>query len=294
MSPYKRTGTENASRGIDRRVLVIWDLEQGANHRGVLTQISEEDVDKHDYLRLVQQSYGIPRNFLANQQEIDFRMRVTLLGWLHEIVVEYYLSSETWFLSANYVDRFCSLRTVSRRNFQLVGTTCFFLAMKYEEVEPLSIDLLAALTADSYTTNQILSMETEILNAIDFQLSPPTINQFLSFFHTVVGYDDPLIYDLANYLSELSVLCYELCSFQASTIAAGCLYLSLKRFNRRWTQNIREYSGYSETSMEFVTAILVLVDFWSSTFEQVQQGNINSVSEKYRHIARLEPYRFEV
>jgi hypothetical protein len=41
---------------------------------------------------------------------------------------------ETLYLTTNLLDRYLSIQLVSRRNYQLVGTTAMLLASKYEEI----------------------------------------------------------------------------------------------------------------------------------------------------------------
>jgi len=224
-------------------------------------------------------------------------MRQQLFGWLFEITGEFRHSPQTWFLGCNYVDRFCSTQEVSRAQYQLVGATGLLLAMKFEEIIPLSIDTIVTLTADTYSRTQVLEMETEMLNVLQFELSPPTINQFLALFFHVFLLEDQVV-SLASFLSELAVLCYELTPFEPSVVAAACLYLGLRSFDYDWSNDLRTFIGYPQPDLAFPSAIVLLADFWLSLFENIISPNDHPVFAKYstgqfHQVAQRQPCRFD-
>ena len=61
-------------------------------------------------------------------------MRSILVDWLVEVADEYSLTSETLFLTLNYLDRYLGLKLVKRNRLQLVGITCMLVASKYEDI----------------------------------------------------------------------------------------------------------------------------------------------------------------
>lgn len=69
---------------------------------------------------------------------------------------------------------------VSKKKLQLVGVTAMFIASKYEELYPLCAADLIYVTDDNYTTSQMIQMEFQILQALDFRLSHPLASQFLN------------------------------------------------------------------------------------------------------------------
>lgn len=62
------------------------------------------------------------------QPDINFKMRRILIDWLVEIAEEFNLFTETLQLAVNYMDRFCSKCPVPRSQYQLLGTTCMWIA----------------------------------------------------------------------------------------------------------------------------------------------------------------------
>ena len=72
-----------------------------------------------------------------------------------EVCDEYDLRMETLQLAVNYLDRVLSGVTISRSMLQLVGITCLFLAAKYEEIHPPSLQDMIFITDNAYSKKQV-------------------------------------------------------------------------------------------------------------------------------------------
>lgn len=117
--------------------------------------------------------------------------------------------------------RFLSKFSITRQEFQLLGTSALFIATKYEEIYPPDLADFVYITDDSFTKSQILLMEKTILNVcicfqkifnisnlsltqgLAFDVSVPTSNYFLEMFSTKLVLDKQ-IYCLA----KVSVFCF--------------------------------------------------------------------------------------
>ena len=73
---------------------------------------------------------------MANQTEINSKMRKILIDWLIDVHLKYRLLPETLFIAINLIDRYAQRTTITRRKYQLVGVTCLMIAAKYEEIYP--------------------------------------------------------------------------------------------------------------------------------------------------------------
>jgi hypothetical protein len=71
---------------------------------------------------------------MVKQIDINAKMRSILVDWLIEVHRKFELMPETLFLTINIVDRFLSMKSVSRRELQLVGISSMLIASKYEEI----------------------------------------------------------------------------------------------------------------------------------------------------------------
>ena len=59
-----------------------------------------------------------------------------------------------------------------------VGAAALLIASKYEDVEAVSPDDLASSCSGAYTLEQLLAMETLVLQKLDFRLGAPTAHTF--------------------------------------------------------------------------------------------------------------------
>jgi cyclin A len=100
---------------------------------------------------------------MEHQSDINSAMRTILIDWLIEVADEYKLNDETLFLCIQYVDRFLSTVNVTRSKLQLLGTTCMYIASKYEEMYPPALDEFSFITDNTYETKHILRMEQIIM-----------------------------------------------------------------------------------------------------------------------------------
>lgn len=61
---------------------------------------------------------------LTRQVEINEKMRGILIDWLVEVHLKFKLMPETLYLTCNLIDRYLSIRNVTRKRLQLVGCFC--------------------------------------------------------------------------------------------------------------------------------------------------------------------------
>ncbi|KAJ0791710.1 putative cyclin domain-containing protein [Helianthus annuus] len=113
------------------------------------------------------------------------------------------------FLSKNYIER---------QKLQLLGIICMLIASKYEETIAPSDEDFSSITDGTYTKSEVLKMESQVLNILNFHLSPPTTQTFLSLSLELEC--------LASYLAELTLIDYNFLVFVPSNIAAAAVFLA--------------------------------------------------------------------
>lgn len=77
-----------------------------------------------------------PHDYIDSQPDINESMRGILVDWLIDVHRKFELSLETLYLTVNIIDRFLAIKTVPRRELQLVGISAMLMASKYEEIWP--------------------------------------------------------------------------------------------------------------------------------------------------------------
>ena len=73
-------------------------------------------------------------DYMVSQTDINSKMRAILIDWLIDVHRKFELMPETLYLTVNIVDRYLSMRNISRKLLQLVGMSSMIIACKYEEV----------------------------------------------------------------------------------------------------------------------------------------------------------------
>lgn len=216
------------------------------------------------------------------QTEITPEMRSILVDWLVEVAQEYKLVSETLYLCISYVDRYLSCAPVERNNLQLVGVTCMLLASKYEEIYPPQVEEFCFITENTYTRKEILSAEREILAALKFELTAPTIRAFLRRFVKAAaasypgGTPDSRLDVLSSYLAELSLLDYEALQFLPSEIAASAVLLAQYSLsNAPWNATLQHYTTYSASE------IRSCVMFLHGIYLRARANSLPAICDKY-------------
>lgn len=96
-----------------------------------------------------------PRKAMKNGV-ITLRMRAILVDWLVDVHSQFQLKEETLALTLRLFDDYLSLtEEITKKNLQLIGITCLWMASKYEEIYPPKISMYSSVTDNTYTKNDI-------------------------------------------------------------------------------------------------------------------------------------------
>ena len=181
----------------------------------------------HDILYQTEQKLVPWCNYMVDRQpDITTNMRAILVDWLVEVSQEYKLHNETLYLSINYLDRFLCHQQVHRGRLQLVGITCLFIASKYEEMTPQTVDEFVYITDNTYNRADVLEMERNILVKLMFELTAVTSITFLRRYCKVLSLD-AITCDLAAFLLELTLLDYFFMDARPSIVALGAVCVAV-------------------------------------------------------------------
>ena len=134
-------------------------------------------------------------------------MRAILIDWLVDVHLRFKLVPETMFLTVYIIDKYMEKKTMKRSDLQLLGVTSMLLASKYEEIYAPEVKDFEYITDKAYTKSMILEMETEILVALDFEVTFPSSYRFLQRLNTL-SFDDNKVFAYAHYMLELALMEY--------------------------------------------------------------------------------------
>lgn len=224
--------------------------------------VEHEDIDRYDthdpqfvseyindimaFLREKELAHQISHDYCDRQQEIKPRQRNHLIRWMAEVYVQLKLLAETYFLAVNIVDQVLDNCLVSRKKIHLIGVAAMFIASKYEETWAPPLNDLLVCCDYAFTDKDILRMEREILNRIDFNLAIPAPIHFLRRY-SKAGHSDGLTHTIAKFLTEMTCQSYAMLQFLPSQIAAAAVLMARQiqgGYDELWDNNLRFYSGY--------------------------------------------------
>jgi cyclin B len=187
-------------------------------------------------------------DYMEKQPDVDASMREILVDWLFEVHVNFKLQPQTLFLAVQILDRYLSKQRIDRTNLQLLGCGALLVASKYEETYTPEIADFEYVTKNAYTRDQILDMESHIVNTLGFRLSLPTVFHFLqralkiamryaSFDSDLDDEENKMTLKIeCFYFAALYLLEYDCVSMLPSVAATSALYLAFCRLQIEWVR----------------------------------------------------------
>ena len=202
--------------------------------------------------------------------DINEECRQKMCQWCYQVIDFCHFKRETVAISMSYLDRILSgdplkseigLKVLnSRREFQLAAITTLYLAIKVHEPSKLEISLLADLSRDCYSQEEIAMMEKKILFALEWRLHDPTIISFVNYFATLLPrpiFDQPRIFNtiinVSTYQAEIAVSDYSLSILNPSVVAFASILNVLDSMNEKVLSSYQKQAFYN--SVQSITTI---------------------------------------
>ncbi|EME30853.1 Cyclin-A2 [Galdieria sulphuraria] len=224
----------------------------------------------------------------ATQSEISPNMRAILMDWLVEVAEEYKLSNETLHLACNYIDRFLSRCSVSKKNLQLLGVVCLLVASKYEEKYPPHVDEFVYITDNTYTKEEVLSMEMLVMKVLKFSFTAASSYQFASIFGSW-GNLNEVVKSISFFLCDLSLVDFSLSKYLPSDIATAAVCLARLSCNEcLWDDMLAELTH--KRMEDVLPCLLTLRRVWEEcAYSKLQAVRVKYHSPKYHYVSSRTP-----
>ena len=202
--------------------------------------------DIHKYMLAMEVKWQANPGYMSGHTgKITPKMRGVLIDWLVEVHYRFDLLQETMFLTTILIDRYLSKASVEKKKLQLVGVTAMLIASKYEEMWPPEVNDFVYMTDNAYTKEEIIAMEGQMLNTLQYALGNPLPTQFVQRYVTASGANTDT-QRVAGYIMELSITSYDMVSYKQSTLAASALVLAGQITGQSmFGASLQYYSGYS-------------------------------------------------
>jgi cyclin B len=169
------------------------------------------------------------KNFMVDQKEINSKMRSILIDWLIDVHFKFGFTDETLFLTVSIIDRYISFSQITRANFQLLGITALMIACKHEEIDLPKMDDFIYITDHAYVKNEMIKMEYDILNILNFSFLYPSPIKFFEYLSLHFNFDKKM-HMMGKYLMESFLLDIKNFKYKPSIIACACAYIVMKFF----------------------------------------------------------------
>ena len=187
-----------------------------------------------------EEKYLVNPDYMAKQNDINFRMRAILIDWLIDVHLKYKLLPQTMYIAVNLIDRYLEKKETSRAKLQLVGITAMFIACKYEEIYPPDLKDFVYITDGAYVRSDVLKMEHKMLACLNFDITFPTQWVLFETYKRKLNLDEKT-FKLAWFLMELCLINSKSLKFKMSHIAASAILIASKTMgiykNNNWLYN---------------------------------------------------------
>jgi len=281
--------------------VVCIDLEDGAEETYFSDIINYKKVEEATYAAHFNFTDWKLRNYSVRRSD---QTRAILMDWIIEVVHYFKAGQETLYNAVHLIDRYVSARRdeVDHRDIQLVGTAAVLLATKLEEYYPADIRMLAKLTQNSVTEDDIRQMELDIMSTLDFNtycLDPMIfLNRFIRaalrmedrpFIEACCLFLDATITNATYWAIPTSKKC------AAAVLAALCLVpgtewgevgqvtIRLVGKDPLWTPTLHYYTGYTHSQLSLMARqMLALLE---NTL-QIPAESDCGLRVKYRSVSR--------
>lgn len=243
-------------------------------------KITDNDLEILQYYMKKEKEMVILR-YIHTQPELSIKKRAVLIDWLIDVQNFFMLTQDTLFLAVKIIDRYLMKRKVLEKQFQLLGGTAFFIAAKFYERKPPLINELVYISDGAYNIDEVIMMEIQILQALNFSLCTSLSCQFLRFYVKCTGKSNKAL-KLAQFILEKSLLDYEIIEQEDSKIAAASLLLALKikKNGTGWNERAIFCSGYGEEELRpMMYRLNMLISYPLYT-------NLKAIDIKYSHSSK--------
>lgn len=237
------------------------DIENEDNH----LYVTEYAKDIISFLKKTESDFLPARDYIEKKQpHWNSNHRNKMINWMNAVVSKYEQTDASFHLAVNIFDRFLSKKMIEQNQLHLVSCVCLWIAAKYIEVQVPVTDDFIILADESFDTEDMVDMECEIVNALEFRLTVPTALNFSERYGLILKYmldtekHQRRIIPLINYFIEHCTLIYELVGEKPSLIAAAASYAAAVWLdgNFEWTKELQKEVGYTVEEMEGIVGLI--------------------------------------
>ena len=181
-------------------------------------------------------------DYMKQQNDINEKMRAILIDWIIEVHYKYHFKRKTLLQTVTIIDLYLSNKTISKKNFQLLGIASLLISCKENEMYYPRTQEFIYMTNNAYTKNELLKMEAHVLNILNFEILSPSADEFYNILSKCFSFNKEQKF-LGEYFMDSSLIDYKMLKYTPSIIATACAYIVMKFYG------IKKYKDLYSSNM---------------------------------------------
>ncbi|XP_004606623.2 G2/mitotic-specific cyclin-B3 [Sorex araneus] len=256
-----------------------------SNNDPVFNTVYAKDIFR--YMKEREEKFKV-NQYMPGQADISSDMRATLVDWLVELQVTFEMSHETLYLAVKLIDLYLMEVICRKEKLQLLGSTAFLVAAKFEEPKPPCMEDFLYVCDDMYSRHEMINMEIKVLQTLDFDINIPIAYHFLHAYAKFVPTNKQTV-TLSHFICELTLQNYAFIEAKASKLAAASYLLSLYINNlKNKAPALETCSGYKISELYSLVLQLNILLSLSPT-EDLKSIKLKYSHKVFFHVARTPP-----
>lgn len=130
-----------------------------------------------------------------------------MVEWMKEVLRVFKSPKECFYTSVMIMDRYLNekKRPIELDELHEIGVASIFIASKYTELEPLTLDLMQRKASHGkLTEKEIIDREMDVLNTLKFRISVPTAFECVTDFFSVLKHRNTKLSNIEKEVMERS------------------------------------------------------------------------------------------
>ena len=168
-------------------------------------------------------------NYMNSQTEINEQMRSILIDWIIDVHGKFGFTDETLYMTVLIIDRYSSIKKITRNEYQNLGISALMISCKHEEINVPKVEDFIYITDNAYNKEEVFKMEQDILNGLNYDLLYPSPIKFFEYLSLKFNFDKKQFF-FGKYLMETFLLNLICIKYFPSIIACAAAYIVMKFF----------------------------------------------------------------
>jgi len=284
---YDENNNENENKEKYQIILPTIQLPPNVVNIDIEDGMYEYSGDLIAYIKELEKDTILPGNYLEGGSTLP-QNRCLVIDWMIQVCNYFNFCQETLFYSVYLLDSVISKRDIKGDRLQLVSVACIWIASKLEEYFPADLSKLAYLTQNSYTVQQIVKMETVVLNVLKFKLHVPCVHTILKrYVMAALRHNDQNFTKTCQLILEINMIQEKFPTVRPSLQVAGSVAVALILYHVQaiqftkdeleldldvsniWTKTLEYYTDYTleDVLPHVLTMIRNMISSHSGSFD---------------------------